>query len=356
MNAPLSAARAEVVRAALDAVGPLPRAAATTAAVLAEAGFAAVVQPGAAQDSGWRRLAAGFGMAERRAGRPVDDVHVVVGRAARAGWHRLTALAAASGTPPEDLLPMADRVFEFTEALLRAITAGHVLSADRVSERAALLRDLAHGVPAGDMPRRAAAAGWSLPDRVVAVVPAHPVYVDAGDLDERVLVDTTRPCSCALLPPEAVAAAVTALAAGAPVGVGLPVPVHLAHRSAHYARQVVELARAAGSPPPVVHAADHLGALVARSDRDLARLVLREDLGPLAAQSPARRDRLVRTLAAWLDLHGDVRAVADHLDLHTETVRSRLRHLDGLVGPAARSPDTALVWRLALNSGLVDGR
>jgi DNA-binding PucR family transcriptional regulator len=94
-----------------------------------------------------------------------------------------------------------------------------------------------------------------------------------------------------------------------------------------------------------------------------AQIVLHE-LVEVAAERPSLRDgplpelaetdrargdswRLA-TLRAYLDAHGDVRAAADRLAVHPNTLRYRLRRLGELTGVDLRDPDARLVTELQL--------
>ena len=69
-------------------------------------------------------------------------------------------------------------------------------------------------------------------------------------------------------------------------------------------------------------------------------------LGPLADAD--RHSDLVRTLDAFLRLHGSLNAVARDLYLHRNTVRQRLRRIAKLTGADLRNADARLALQLAL--------
>ena len=69
-------------------------------------------------------------------------------------------------------------------------------------------------------------------------------------------------------------------------------------------------------------------------------------LGPLA-DSEQHAD-LVRTLDAYLRLHGSLNAVARDLLLHRNTVRQRLRRITKLTGADLKNADSRLALQLAL--------
>ena len=69
-------------------------------------------------------------------------------------------------------------------------------------------------------------------------------------------------------------------------------------------------------------------------------------LGPLA--DGEQHAELVRTLDAYLRLHGSLNAVARDLYLHRNTVRQRLRRITKLTGADLKNADSRLALQLAL--------
>jgi purine catabolism regulator len=69
-------------------------------------------------------------------------------------------------------------------------------------------------------------------------------------------------------------------------------------------------------------------------------------LGPLADGD--RHADLIRTLDAYLRLHGSLNAVARDLSLHRNTVRQRLRRIARLTGADLKDADARLALQLAL--------
>jgi purine catabolism regulator len=69
-------------------------------------------------------------------------------------------------------------------------------------------------------------------------------------------------------------------------------------------------------------------------------------LGPLAEDE--KHAELVRTLEAYLRLHGSVNAVARALYLHRNTVRQRLRRIAQLTGGDLNDADSRLALHLAI--------
>jgi DNA-binding PucR family transcriptional regulator len=100
----------------------------------------------------------------------------------------------------------------------------------------------------------------------------------------------------------------------------------------------------------LVDADEHLAELLLLSNPRLAADLVERRLAPLSELAPARRDRLLETLRAWLDAHGEVRAAAEALHVHTQTVRYRLERLRELLGDALDDPGSRLELALALRA------
>lgn len=79
------------------------------------------------------------------------------------------------------------------------------------------------------------------------------------------------------------------------------------------------------------------------------------DLGPdpfawLLESDAGRGNELARTLLTWLDLHGDVRATADQLRIHPNTLRYRLRRVRAATGGQLDDPAGRLELHLRLRA------
>lgn len=102
----------------------------------------------------------------------------------------------------------------------------------------------------------------------------------------------------------------------------------LAHRQALVAWQVAD-ARGGG----VVAARDAMVEALALGDQDLARELVRAELGLLAGPDE-RSVRLRTTLGAWFDARESVSATAAALEIAPRTVTYRLRRAESLLGHA----------------------
>ena len=98
----------------------------------------------------------------------------------------------------------------------------------------------------------------------------------------------------------------------------------------------------------LVLAEDHLLDLLLEADEELAEDLAHTRLEPLDGLPPLMRERLLETLEAWLDAHGEVRPAAERLHVHAQTVRYRIGRLRELLGDALDDPRARLELELAL--------
>jgi hypothetical protein len=203
--------------------------------------------------------------------------------------------------------------------------------------------------PTGDLQRLAEAAGWSLPERL-AVVAFQSDHLDrtGARLAEPIRFASLEGVGWALVPDPAApgrrAELRTALR-DASAALGPAVPVERAAESAQRARLALE---ALAGPGRLVVADDHLLDLILHRGGGLAVDLARKRLAPLDELPPSTRERLLQTLEAWLDAHGEARPAADRLHVHVQTVRYRLGQLRELLGPALDDPRGRLELALAL--------
>jgi DNA-binding PucR family transcriptional regulator len=128
---------------------------------------------------------------------------------------------------------------------------------------------------------------------------------------------------------------------------GPTVPVEGVPESAERARLALD-ALAPERPGRMVVADEHLLELILHSGGSLAADLARRRLAPLDDLPDATRERLVATLAAWLDAQGEARPAAEALHVHVQTVRYRLGQLRELLGNTLDDPRGRLELALAL--------
>lgn len=121
-----------------------------------------------------------------------------------------------------------------------------------------------------------------------------------------------------------------------------------AHLALLQAEQAVAVQRANGGRARATHF-DDLGAyrfVLGQPDSDIEAQA-EKALGLLAEDEDRYAD-LIRTLDAFIRLHGSVNAVARDLSLHRNTVRQRLRRIGQLTGADLSSAEDRLALQLAL--------
>ncbi|MCW2985051.1 MAG: transcriptional regulator, CdaR, partial [Conexibacter sp.] len=122
-----------------------------------------------------------------------------------------------------------------------------------------------------------------------------------------------------------------------------------AAESARLAERALTLA-AAEDHGPVLAGARRVDLLLL-ADPGVARGLVDDVLdGPLSVAPTASRERLIETLAAWLEHQGEVRPAAEQLHVHTQTVRYRVAQLRELLGDRMGCSEGRLELELALRA------
>jgi hypothetical protein len=291
-----------------------------------------------------------FGRAEHRNGRSLDALLAAYRAGARRAWSGLAEAGDRLGLDPRAMYTLAEAIFAFIDEISSASAEGHAfeesLAARELAERRrrlleALLVD--PQPPPDELARLAAAAEWEVPDRVAVLALDSPA---ARMPPEAVLGDVAGQAWAIVPDPDAPGRRGQirrGLRTGAG-GLGPTVPIGRAAESARRAVLALELARDGG----LVVADERLLDLVLRTDPALASDLAARALAPLDDLPSAQRDRLIETLAAWLDAHGEARPAAERLHVHVQTVRYRLDQLRDLLGDALDQPARRLELQLAL--------
>src|SRR4051794_12043581 len=308
------------------------------------------------------------GRAQQAAGRTLTELLSFYRVGGLAMWERSTALMPRSGEPPAaEIFAFGRAVLELVDQLSVAAASGFAAQEAEDRRRHRALRERLVSLllsdppsPRGVLAAAAAAAGWTLPAAVrvaVAAPPADPLAPPAGAGPARVLPARVSEGRLALVVadgPEAerwLERAVPARGLAPPLAVGPSVPAAGAARSAARAAGLLDHLAAggtSGAAAGVVRCDEHEISLLLGAAPDLAREVAARRLAPLAALDDGARERLTRTLAAWLADPGRPQAMADRLGLHVQTVRYRLRALRELLGDALDDPDERFELALAL--------
>jgi DNA-binding PucR family transcriptional regulator len=122
-----------------------------------------------------------------------------------------------------------------------------------------------------------------------------------------------------------------------------------APRSLRWARVALRLIASGALPGRgLVRTEEHLADVTLLQDRELAEALVRRTLAPLAELPETERERLLHTLAAWLDHQRHTPQIAQRLHVHPQTVRYRMAKLHELLGDALDTPSGRLQLQLAL--------
>jgi len=325
-------------------------------------GFVELVVTGSDAGLPERQIYVEFGAGEFRVGRTLDALMRAYRAGAQVAWRRLAEEGDRGGVEPGTLYKLAEAIFAYIDELSAASAEGFAREQSRaVSELQAsrhrlvelLLREPA--ASANAIETAAAQAEWRLP-------PALAVLAFRADRPERVaarlpdgsLTSEVDGVRVAIVPDPAGPGrrrTVERALAGARGGLGHTVDWPETPESARRARLALGLAAARGGG--LVVAAEHLLDLVLARDEVLAGDLAKRALAPFDELPAGRRTRLLETLAAWLDAHGEARPAAERLHVHVQTVRYRLGQLRDLLGGALDDPERRLELALALR---VSGR
>jgi hypothetical protein len=306
----------------------------------------------------WRRL----GEAEFQAGRSLDALRAAWRTGTRAAWRGAADLAAEAGVPTGTVIALAEAIFVFTDELATDVVEGYLrMQSDQAGELERRRRRLATLLldPEGGDPETVAHAAelarWPLP-RTLAVL-----ALDAdgpGDVPRRLDVDALVAADAGgavlVLPdPEGPArdAVLRRALDGRAAALGPTVAPREAPRSLRWARLGLDLVRRGALPSErPTRTADHLASIVLLQDEGMARALVDAALGPIEALPALERERLLRTLGAWLSYQRHTPRIAAELHVHPQTVRYRIAKLRELLGERIETPDGRFELELALHA------
>ncbi|HEV7459773.1 MAG TPA: helix-turn-helix domain-containing protein [Solirubrobacteraceae bacterium] len=318
------------------------------------AGFVELVAAGARAGLPGRSVYMALGAGELREGRSLESLLAAYRLGARVAWRGLIDAGEAAGVAPATMYRTAEALFAYIDELSAASAEGYAQEQSRragqreARRRALLERLLATPTPGADeISELAGGADWSPPPRVAALAWA---AADGDRVARRLppdaLVAPREDALVALLgDPEA--PGLDEVLAGALDGRrgALGPAVELEHAGESARRALATLGLGA---PGLRHAGDHAPELLLAADRAVAADLSARRLAPLDELRPSARARLTVTLAAWLEHQGDVRATAEALHVHVQTVRYRLAQLREVFGDALDDGRARLELALAL--------
>ena len=313
----------------------------------------------------YRRL----GRGEMRAGRSLDSLLSAYRIGARVMWRRTVEAGEASGLEPATLYLLAESIFAYIDVLSAESAEGYAIEQTQMAgetelARRRLVRLLVRD-PAADpelVQAAATEADWELPRTLAAVAIAVEGHEQGHDQGRRApavrlpvgaISEHIGELICAIVPdPDAPGRRVQLQRAmrHARARAGLATTVAWGDAGLSFVRARAALALVPAASEKLISARDHAGELLLRADPVLAAEFAAAELAPLAELSPASRERLTATLAAWLDEQGRLGPTALRLGVHPQTARYRLARLRELFGEALEHPDGRFLLALALRS------
>lgn len=300
-----------------------------------------------------------LGIGEARTGRSLEALLSAYRLGARLTLRMVSESALDAGLDARTLLVLGEAIFVYFDEISAASVEGFAEEQSRqVGERDRARQALLHSLLTTRMDevevrRLAARAGWTIPDRLIAVVlPLENAEGLRLRLGERALAAARGGQAVAVLPEPQTATARRDL------------ELALENRSAWLGpgrewRKVSESLRATMQAlvvPPIPQprwVVEHTVTLVLAAQRDLIDDLRRRRLAPLAGSSDSQRERLLETLESWLRWRGERRKIAEELHVHPQTVGYRLGQLRELFGDALEDPKVRFELELVLRAGAI---
>ncbi|MFG2091714.1 MULTISPECIES: helix-turn-helix domain-containing protein [unclassified Spirillospora] len=291
----------------------------------------------------YRRL----GRFESQEGRTLDTLQAAFRIGAQVAWRRVMKVGPRRHLSSDVMAQLADALFAYIDELAALALEGYMeaqpdgeVEAHRRRLLELLLRPLGSHRVLSDAAGR---AQWPIPEEMIAVAaPSGAPYVRAA-MDDDVLADLTAEEPFLVVPGGLTAERRRALLRVLPEGrlvAGPRVPVDGVADSLRWARHALRLVDAGVlGDGPVTDCDDHLITLWLLSDQALVDRLAHRHLSELAEFPIRQRDRLMDTLRAWLVSRGTAAEVAEELNIHPQTVRYRMRQLEGILGDRLNDPD-----------------
>jgi hypothetical protein len=309
-----------------------------------------------------REVYVGLGRGEFRQGRSLDSLQAAYRVGARVAWRRLGAAGLRAELDPEVLALLAEAIFAYIDELSADSVEGYAEArsaeeGERQRLRRELLAVLLREPPAepADVAAAAGAAAWTLPRTAAALACAEQdLGAVAARLGPDALVSAQEGIGCALIPdPEGPGRGeeLKRAVADARAALGPPGALSAFPFSWRLARTALRAGQAGAiDGVQLIHADEHLAALLLVEGRPLVERMAERLLRPLSQLTPSARERLERTALSYISHRGNAAATARALHLHPQTVRYRLGRLRELLGESLDDPDAHFELEAALRS------
>lgn len=297
-----------------------------------------------------------LGIGEARTGRSLEALLSAYRLGARLALRSVSEAALEAGLDSRVMLHLGEAIFVYFDEISAASVEGFAEEQSRqVGERdrarQALLNSLLSArVDEIDVRRLAARAGWSIPERLIAVV--MPLENAEGlrlRLGERALSAARGGQAVAVVPEPRNAGARRELElalAGRSAWLGPARPWTAVNESLRATMQALGV-------PPVDEprwVIEHAVQVLLASQRELVDDLARRRLAPLDELPETQRERLLETLRSWLRWRGERKKVADELHVHPQTVGYRLGQLRDHFGEALEDPQARFELELVLRA------
>jgi hypothetical protein len=319
------------------------------------------------------------GVRRAEAGIPLDDVLHAYRTVSRVCWDFVSD--ECRNVPSEGQLDaaiaLAEAVLRYTDQISTAVAEAYAraqrsIIREQEGARREFLSDVLYGtdVSPEDILRRAHSFGYDLSLSYVALVGLgpkdnHNEAIVASAAANAALNAAADPIvlqkgehTVALLPADAYAdpeivpeKLLAELGGGWRFGIGGPEPSIEGIRRAYLeAREALEIGLALGQPEAIFRFDDLLLYHFLRSEPALVDRFVELMLGPLIEYDDRRKGELVKTLGAYFDADGSVKAAGEALFAHPHTVTYRLKQVEKLTGWSLRDPEDKLRLQLALRA------
>ncbi|ROO85899.1 PucR-like helix-turn-helix protein [Actinocorallia herbida] len=327
------------------------------------AGLADPAQPHDRRNELCRKL----GAFEAMEGRPLAVLQSAYRIGAQLAWSRIRDVLSGQELSAAAVSALAASLFRYMDDAAELSREGYdqVKGAEHEKREAArrlLLRDLVRG-PDTDCAAVATlhpAADWAAPDQVTLVALPTGAPVVRPLLDPDLLLDLHDPEPYLLVPGPLTEPRRTMLEsalADSRAAVGLTVPLARAADSLRWARQVLALvADGVLDDGTLTLCEDHLVSTWLLADGPLMDQIAQRRLAFLTGVEERRRPWLTDTLRAWLRTRGPAARMSDDLGLHVQTVRYRMRVLEGILREDLTEPDNRFATETALRALWLRGR
>jgi hypothetical protein len=374
---PLAAPLVEaIVRQVQDEVPAYAEGRCQLLGVATRAGVRGFLEGGPAQESDRRKLDELFqrlGHGEAQQGKSPDPMVTALRVATRCAWDHLADFAVAQQYSAKALRDISTSLLNYTDHLRAQLLAGYDLGSrftdrSRTSARMKLLDFFFHSTfgrvsalrPLGTDPEEllelAGAAGWPVPERVVALaVSFHgepPELPDRADVLTRVVAGRV----VAVCPEDEAEGLATLLKQSGPdrrVAISWPVRTAETGSALLWTARALDLVRLGVVPPTsTVRCTEHVTQLWLHAEPSMRQRLCQELLEPLLAETPNSREILSDTLLAWLETRDSAPAIAARLDVHPQTVRYRWKRINELFGDALHDPEFVLQVTMVLKTSL----